>query len=72
MCLSAIHWARLEALFFAAGREDAADAGFDDALLYEEISKPRNTRTLKSEQHLQAAAQAVFKAWKNKADKTPY
>ena len=72
MCLSAIYWARLDTLYFAAGHDDAADAGFDDALLYEEISKERGTRTLKTEQHLQNEAQAVFSIWKNKSDKTLY
>ena len=72
MCLSAIYWARLDALYFAASRSDAAAAGFDDALLYEEVSKPWNARTLKSEQHLQSAAQEVLEVWKSKADKIPY
>jgi len=72
MCLSAIYWARLDALYFAAGREDAADAGFDDALLYEEVSKDWNIRTLETGQHLAAEAQAVFKEWKNKPDRLGY
>ena len=72
MCLSAIYWARLDVLFFAASHTDAADAGFDDSRLYEEVSRERNARALKSEQHLQSEAQAVFKAWKSKTDKTPY
>ncbi len=72
MCLSAIYWARLDALYFAGGREDAAAAGFDDALLYEEVSKPRKFRTLKTEQHLQSEAQNVFALWKIKEDKTSY
>ncbi len=72
MCLSAIYWARLDALCFAASRSDAADAGFDDALLYEEISKPWSLRTLKSEQNLLIEARQVFNLWKNKSNKTPY
>lgn len=72
MCLAAIYWARLDALYFAALQHDAADAGFDDALLYEEISKPRMERKLRTEQHLQDEAQQVLKAWKNKQDKRPY
>ena len=72
MCLSAIYWARLDALYFAASHEDAADAGFDDTLLYEEVSKDWSTRTLKAEQHLQSEAQRVFSHWKNKPDRTEY
>jgi len=72
MCLSAIYWARLDALYFAAGREDAAAAGFDDALLYEEVSKDWNFRTLEAEQHLQPEAQEVFSLWKNKPNRVDY
>ena len=72
MCLSAIYWARLDALYFAASREDAADAGFDDALLYEEVSKPWKSRTLEAGQHLAAEAQNVFSHWKNKPDRVGY
>ncbi|MCF7863332.1 MAG: nucleoside deaminase [Kiritimatiellales bacterium] len=72
MCLSAIYWARLDALYFAATRTDAADAGFDDALLYTEIYKDWNTRSLKTGQHLHREAQHVLTIWKNKPDKTPY
>jgi tRNA(Arg) A34 adenosine deaminase TadA len=72
MCLAAIYWARLDALCFAATREDAADAGFDDELLYREVAADRNRRALKSEQHLRSDAQAVFEAWKNKSDRITY
>ena len=41
MCLAAIYWSRLDSLVFAATRDDAADAGFDDALFYEELARPR-------------------------------
>ena len=72
MCLSAIYWARLDALYFAASREDAADAGFDDALLYEEVSKDWNSRTLETEQHLHENAQQVLARWKDKPDRAEY
>jgi len=72
MCLAAIYWARIDALYFAASRNDAAEAGFDDALLYEEISKPVLEQKLRVEQHLQHAARAVMNRWKKKTDKTPY
>ena len=72
MCLAAIYWARLDALYFAASRDDAADAGFDDTLLYKEVSKDWPTRALKTEQHMHEDAQAVFNLWKNKTDRTNY
>ena len=37
MCLGAIYWARLDRLYYACTKEDAAKAGFDDAFIYEEI-----------------------------------
>lgn len=34
MCLATSLWARIDRVYFAADREDAADAGFDDAVFY--------------------------------------
>lgn len=72
MCLAAIYWARLGALYFAATQQDAANAGFDDALLYEEISKPRMAQKLRAEGHLRNEAQIVLNAWTTKAGKKVY
>jgi tRNA(Arg) A34 adenosine deaminase TadA len=72
MCLSAIYWARLGRLCFAATRQDAADAGFDDDFIYREIPKPPGERALPTTQVLRAAALAAFAEWKAKGDKTPY
>lgn len=35
MCLGAALWARVDRVYFAADREDAAAAGFDDARFYQ-------------------------------------
>jgi len=72
MCLAAVYWARLDFLYFAATRADAAAAGFDDALLYEEISKPQMERNLRAEQHLRKKAQQVMNSWKINPDKESY
>lgn len=72
MCLSAIYWARLDALYFAGSMADAAEAGFDDRFLYQELARDWNVRTLKNEQHLQTEAQTVFRAWIEKPDKEEY
>ena len=34
MCLATSLWARIDRVYFAANRDDAADAGFDDAVFY--------------------------------------
>ncbi|MGE4499459.1 MAG: nucleoside deaminase [Hydrogenovibrio sp.] len=72
MCLSAIYWARLDKMYYANSREDAADIGFDDALIYEEISKPILSRNLPTFRLLEDEAIQPFNDWKNKTDKTPY
>ncbi|HWO09715.1 MAG TPA: nucleoside deaminase [Polyangiaceae bacterium] len=64
MCLSAIYWARLDRLYFAASREDAAEIGFDDAFLYREIALGTSARRLPSVQALRDEARAVMLPWK--------
>lgn len=72
MCLAAIYWARIDKLYFAATRKEAAAAGFDDEFLYQEVSKPWKTRSLPTEQALTDEAQKAFEAWKMKEDRTAY
>lgn len=72
MCLSAIYWARLNAIYYANTRADAADIKFDDAHIYQEVAKPLNERQIKSEQLLHKEALKVFQAWESKSDKVRY
>jgi tRNA(Arg) A34 adenosine deaminase TadA len=72
MCLSAIYWARLDRIYFAATRQDAADAGFDDAFLYREISLPPGDRKLAAIQLQREAALRALAEWKVKPDRVPY
>ena len=46
MCLGALYWARPARIFFAATREDASAAGFDDALIYRQIALPPDERSI--------------------------
>lgn len=72
MCLGAIYWARLDTVYYAALRSDAARAGFDDALIYSEVSKSPESRTIPFVCVQDSAAQEAFEEWINKTDKTPY
>jgi len=44
MCLGAIYWSRAGKVYYANTREDAKEAGFDDAFIYDEISLPIEKR----------------------------
>lgn len=72
MCLAAIYWARLDALYHAASREDAAEAGFDDALIYKEIAKSPDTRILPIKQQLQSEARRILQQWKRIPNRKSY
>jgi guanine deaminase len=72
MCLSAIYWARISRLYFAATREDAADAGFDDELIYREIPLALADRRLPIVPLLREQALAAFAEWKAKPDRIDY
>jgi tRNA(Arg) A34 adenosine deaminase TadA len=72
MCLGAIYWARLDKIYYAADRRDAARAGFDDLLIYNEIALNPAGRGILMEQLSAPEAQQVFDAWIDKEDKTAY
>lgn len=72
MCLGAIYWAHIDHLYFGANKDDAANAGFDDAFIYKEIETPPTQRRLKTRELLAAEAREVFRYWTEKEDKVPY
>ncbi|NBC27753.1 MAG: tRNA-specific adenosine deaminase [Bacteroidetes bacterium] len=72
MCLGAIYWARPDRIYYAAKREDAADAGFDDSFIYTEIPLPIDDRSIPMENVGRDAAVDLFENWKQKSDKTAY
>jgi len=72
MCFAAISWARLERLTFAASREEAARAGFDDARLYRELARPLGERELATRRMLEEEARASFDLWLAKEDRQAY
>lgn len=64
MCLGAVYWARLDRLYFAAGRDDAAEIGFDDAMLYEELRRDLSARKVPTQQSLRAEAVRMMSEWR--------
>lgn len=72
MCLGAIYWARPQAVYFAATRAEAARAGFDDALIYKELTVPADQRSIPMLQMMQDEAAKVLEEWGEKTDKKRY
>lgn len=72
MCLGAIYWARLRKVYFAATRQDAADIGFDDLHIYNELPLALDQRALPFEALQRSDALALFNEWQSKSDKTRY
>ncbi|WP_031425712.1 nucleoside deaminase [Flavimarina sp. Hel_I_48] len=72
MCLGAIYWARFKKVYYGAGQRDAANIGFDDQFIYDEIEKPMSDRKIPFEQLDREDAVVVFKKWDDKTDRIDY
>jgi guanine deaminase len=72
MCLGAIYWARIDKIYYANTKSDAAAIGFDDNYIYEELKAEMEHRNLRFIQLLRDEAQQTFKQWENSAFKTDY
>jgi guanine deaminase len=72
LCLSAALWARVDRVVYAADRDDAARAGFDDREFYELFGKPRESWPVSVEQVTDSSFNEPFQAWVSKPDKRAY
>ena len=72
MCLSAIYWARIQKIYYANTRTDAAEIQFDDDLIYSEIPKALHERRIPSERLMSDKAIKAFHEWDSKSDKVRY
>ena len=72
MCLAAAYWARVDAVYYAATRSEAALAGFDDARIYEELALAEDARSLRICRVAIVLAQAPFEVWLSNTGRTPY
>jgi guanine deaminase len=72
MCMSAIYWARLDAVHFASDLDATRAIGFDDAFQYEDFKRPLSERRILVEQFRPDLGAEAYKAWTDKADRHPY
>jgi len=72
MCFAAIYWARIDRVVYAGTAADAADAGFDDSRIADEICRPYGNRSIKLEHHQCEKSRDSFMLWKKKSDKIMY
>lgn len=72
MCLGAIYWARPDRVYYANTKIDAADIGFDDQFIYDELEQPMVQRQIPMHQLLRDEAQQVFQSWVTQENKVEY
>jgi len=72
MCLGAIYWAHIDRIYYANDRKDAAEIGFDDDYIYEEIGKKPEDRMTPLLPLLRDEGLKSFRLWSEKEDKTEY
>lgn len=72
MCLGAIYWSGIKRVVYASGRRDAARAGFDDEMIYNEISLEPSKRQVDFSQAEDPEAAEIFRRWDNYDSKIRY
>jgi len=72
MCLGAIYWARLDRIYFAATREDAAAAGFDDSMIYQEVAAPMDRRGIPIINLMREEGREPMRVWNSFEKKVSY
>jgi guanine deaminase len=72
MCLSAIYWSDIRALYYSAGRSEAENAGFMDKHLYKELALPPEAREIRSTQIRLEEMDRLLDEWDRMEDKILY
>lgn len=72
MCMGAIYWARPSKVYYANTRSDAASIGFDDSMIYDELTCALSDRKIPIIPLGRDAAFTVFEQWMHKQDKVTY
>ncbi|MBI3682364.1 MAG: nucleoside deaminase [Acidobacteria bacterium] len=73
MCLGAIYWAHVDRVWYAMTKDEAAQAEFDDSLIYEQIALAPQTRLIPMVRvDMGEEAARPFREWLGKADRIRY
>lgn len=72
MCLAAAYWASCDAIFYGNTAADAADIGFSDAFLYDEIRRLPEQRRIPSMNFMREHALSSFEAWRRYPGRVEY
>ena len=72
MCLGAIYWAHIDKIYYGNNRKNAAEIGFDDDFIYQELELKPENRHKPSEILLSEKARKAFEMWKESDIKTLY
>jgi len=72
MCLSAAYWARISRIVFANPRSEAAEAGFCDDELYDELRLSHAERRMRTIQLVIPGADEALRLWRNNPDSCCY
>lgn len=72
MCLAACYWAHIDKVYYAADREDAAAAGFDDSDIYREVALPEDRRRIPFVHIMEKEGLRPFMLWNSNDKKVEY
>ena len=72
MCLAACYWAHIDRVYYAADREDAAAAGFDDSDIYREVALPVDGRKIPFVHIMEKEGLRPFMLWASNDKKVEY
>lgn len=72
MCLAAAYWAHIRCIYYANSRQDAADIGFDDTFIYEQLALPMEERSIACVRLDYPPAAEAMARWRDTPNRTDY